>query len=164
MKSVLIRLGLAALGVAATLTWWTLHPGNSHTQSSDQIPSKVWTGGHTLAVEVESDAAATMRISFSQHDKPIGEQQTLETYEKIPAGARSWTIDVPSQVGGYIEIQAENPNVGDRLSMRIRVDGKLIDEQIEKLDAALQPNTAFFLQDHFDDYSNAASEAKGEDQ
>ena len=158
MKTLAIRAGLAVLGVAITLTWWTIHPGASHTQSSSHIPDKVWAGGNELEIEVDSSVAATMRVSFSQHDKPAGEQQTLETYEKIPAGTRTWTISVPARVGGYIEIEAENPNPGDRLAMKVKSNGKLVDQQTDKLEQALQSGTAFFLQIHFDDYSKADAE------
>ena len=158
MKTLAIRAGLAVLGVAITLAWWTIHPGDSHTQSSSHIPDKVWAGGNDLEIEVESSVAATMRVSFSQHDKPAGEQQTLETYEKIPAGARSWTISVPARVGGYIEIEAEKPNSGDKLAMKVKSNGKIVDEQAEKLEGPLQAGTAFFLQVHFDDYSKADAE------
>jgi hypothetical protein len=144
MKSLAIRAGLAVLGMAITLTWWTIHRGDSHSQSSSRIPDKVWSGGHTLEIEVESTSTATMRVSFSQHDKPAGEQQTLETYERIAAGTRSWTIDVPAHVGGYIEIEAEKPNPGDRLAMKVKSNGKLVDEQTEKLDQPLQSGYAFF--------------------
>jgi len=119
MKRLAIRAGFAVLGMAITLTWWTIHRGDSHTQSSSRIPDKVWSGGHTLEIEVESTSAATMRVSFSQHDKPAGEKQTLETYDKIAAGTRSWTINVPAHVDGYIEIEAEKPNPGDRLAMKV---------------------------------------------
>jgi len=163
MKRLAIRAGLAVLGMAITLTWWTIHRGDSHTQSSSRIPDKVWSGGHTLEIEVESTSAATMHVSFSQHDKPAGEQQTLETYEKIAAGARSWTIDVPAHVGGYIEIEAQKPNPGDRLAMKVKSNGKLVDEQTEKLDQPLQSGYAFFLQVHYDDYSNAGSEKEVSD-
>ena len=158
MKKLAIRAGLALLGMAMVLTWWTIHPGDSHTQSSSHIPDKVWSGGNTLEIEVESTVAATMRVSFSQHDKPAGEQQTLETYEKIAVGTRSWTISVPAKVGGYIEIEAEKPNPGDRLTMKVKANGKLVDEQTEKLEGPLQSGIAFFLQVHFDDYSKAGSE------
>ena len=159
MKSLLTRLGLAVLGVGLTLAWWTIHPGKSTTESSDRIPTVVGAGGHKLEIEAESDGAATMRISFSEHDKAIGEQKTLNSWEKFPSGSRSWAIDVPAHVGGYIEVGADHPNVGDRLSLRIRMDGKLIDEQMEKLDSPLQSGTAFFLQAYYEDYSNAAKEA-----
>ncbi len=79
MKKLAIRAGLAVLGMAITLTWWSMHRGDSHSQSSSRIPDKVWSGGNTLEIEVESTSAATMRVSFSQHDKPAGEQQTVET-------------------------------------------------------------------------------------
>jgi hypothetical protein len=163
MKKLVIRAGLAVLGMAITLTWWTIHPGSSHTQSSSHIPDKVWKGGHSLEIEVESSTAATMRVSFSQYDKPAGEQQTLETYEKIAAGTRSWTIEVPAHVGGYIEIQAETPSPGDKLSMKVKSNGKLVDNQTEKLEQALQAGYAFFLQVHFDDYSNADAEHEESD-
>lgn len=162
MKTLLVRIGLAVLGLALTLGWWTIHPGASHTQSSNHIPSKVWEGGHTLQVEVESTCAATMRIDFTQHDKPAGEQPSLESWEKIAPGGRSWSIAVPPHVGGYVEIEADSPKVGDRLSMRIRVDGKLIDEKMDKLDSPLPSGTVFAVQDHYDDYSNAGAEASGE--
>jgi len=74
-----------------------------------------------------------MRVSFSQHDNPAGEQQTVETYEKIAAGTRSWTIDVPAHVGGDIEIGADKPGY------------------------------VFFLQVHYDDYSKAGSEREESD-
>jgi len=163
MTKLAIRAGLAVLGMAITLTWWSMHPGDSHSQSSSRIPDKVWSGGHTLEIEVESTSAATMRVSFSQHDKPAGEQQTLETYEKIAAGARSWTIDVPAHVGGYIEIGADKPSPGDRLAMKVKSNGKLVNEQTEKLDQPLQSGYAFFLQVHYDDYSNAGSEREESD-
>ncbi len=160
MKKLAIRAGLAVLGMAITLTWWTMHRGDSHTQSSSRIPDQVWSGGHTLEIEVESTSRATMRVSFSQHDKPAGQQQTLETYEKIAAGARSY---VPAHVGGYIEIGADKPSPGDKLAMKVKSNGKLVNEQTEKLDQPLQSGYAFFLQVHYDDYSNAGSEREESD-
>jgi len=85
-----------------------------------------------------------MRVSFSQHDKPAGEQQTVETYEKIAAGTRSWTIDVPVHVGGYIEIGADKPSPGDRLAMKVKSNGRLVNEQTETLDQPLQSGYVFF--------------------
>ncbi len=159
MKKLAIREDLAVLGMAITLTWWTMHRGDSHTQSSSRIPDQVWSGGHTIEIEVESTSAATMRVSFSQHDKPAGQQQTLETYEKIAAGARSY---VPAHVG-YIEIGADKPSPGDKLAMKVKSNGKLVTEQTEKLDQPLQSGYAFFLQVHYDDYSKAGSEREESD-
>jgi hypothetical protein len=55
-----------------------------------------------------------------------------------------------------LELEATNPGVGAQLSMRIHMNEELVDEQSDKLEKALEPNTAFFVQDHFDDYSKAA--------
>jgi hypothetical protein len=79
----------------------------------------------------------------------------LETWTKVPAGTHSWTIDVPSGVGGYIELGAETPQIGDRLRFGIRVNDRVVSEQADTLREALQPGYAFFVQAHFEDYSTA---------
>jgi hypothetical protein len=154
-KRLLLRVGIALLGMVVTLTWWTIHKGGSSVQSSSRIPEKVLAGGHKLEVEIETSCPATMRISFDDLSKTSGEQQILQSWEKIPAGMKSWTIDVPAGLGGYIELGADGPQVGDKLTMRIKVNGVLVDEQSESLKEPLQPNTAFFLQQQFEDYSRA---------
>jgi hypothetical protein len=68
---------------------------------------------------------------------------------KNPAGTRSWSIDVPPGVGGYFEIEADHPCVGDKLTMHVKANGHAVDDQSEKLEQALQPGTALFLQDHY---------------
>jgi len=164
MKKLAIRLGLSVLGVAAVLTWWTIHPGPSHTQTASRIPASVWGGGPTkITVEVESSSAAHMDITFSDHSKPAGEQRSLETREMMAAGAgpKSWSVEVPNQVGGYLEFEADHPKAGDWLKWRVSFNGKLIKEEREVLDKDLEPNTAFFLQLYFDDYSKALDEMQG---
>jgi hypothetical protein len=156
MNKLLVRGGLSLLGISVTLAWWTYGPKGKQVPSESHIPSKVANGGQKLEIEADSSSAATMRVSFEQLDKPAGEQQLLESWEKIPAGKQSWSIDVPPGVGGYIELQADHPNVGDKITMRVRMNGNLVDEQTDSLEKPLEPNTAFFVQDHFDDYSQAA--------
>jgi hypothetical protein len=157
MTRLLIRAGVALLGMVIMLAWWTYGP-HKHTTvaSSSHIPAKVADGGQKLEIEINTSCPARMRVSFDQLGKPAGEQQLLQSWEDVPAGERSWTVDVPGGVGGYIELEATNPGVGAQLSMRIRMNGELVDEQSDKLEKALEPNTAFFVQDHFDDYSKAA--------
>ena len=58
MKKLTIRAGLAVVGIAITLTWWTIQRDDSHTQSSSRIPDKVWSGGHTLRIDVRQLFAA----------------------------------------------------------------------------------------------------------
>jgi hypothetical protein len=164
MRKLLIRGGLSLLGTALTLAWWTYGPhGNSAAAPVHYIPAKVGSGGQMLEVDAESTCAATMRVSFERLDKPAGEQILLDSSEKIPAGTKSWTIDVPAGVGGYIELDADHPNPGDTLTMRVHVNGKLADEQTDKLDGPLEPNTAFFVQDHYDDYAKAADQAEAQE-
>ena len=157
MKKLLLRLVLSVLGVVATLLWWTYHDSGSKVQSSSHIPAKVGEGGNQLVVEVEATTPSTLRVNFDDVRKPIGEQILLEAWEKVPVGPHSWTIDVPSGIGGYIEFEADRPNSGDTLTQRIKINGKEVDSQTDRLDGALQPNTAFFVQFHRNDFSNAES-------
>jgi len=161
MNRLLVRGGLSLLGIAVTLTWWTYGPKGKPAPTESHIPSKVGLGGQLLEIDAENSSAATMRVSFEQLDKPSGQQMLLDSWEKIPAGTRSWSIDVPSGVGGYIELEADHPNAGDKLTMRVHMNHKLVDDQSETLDKPLEANYAFFVQDHFDDYSKAA---QGEEQ
>jgi hypothetical protein len=158
MRKLLIRGGLSLLGTALTLAWWSYGPGpkGRPVPNENHIPSKVGIGGQMLEIDADSTSAATMRVSFERLDKPPGEQIILDSFEKIPAGKKSWSIDVPSGVGGYIELEADHPNVGDTLTMSVHMNGKLVDEQTDKLDQPLEPKSAFFVQDHYDDYSLAA--------
>ena len=158
MKKLILRLGLSALGIAATLLWWTYHDTGSSAQSMSHIPAKVGEGGNRLVVETETTTPSTFRITFDDLRKPVGQQILVESWEKIPAGPHSWTVDIPSGIGGYIELEADHPNSGDTLTQRIRINGKEVDSQSDRLDSALQPNTAFFVQFHRDDFSSAEAE------
>jgi len=161
MKNLVIRIGIAVLGMVITLTWWTIRKGDSHVQSVSKIPAKVWAGGHTLEVEAETSCAAKMSISFTDISKPIGEQPRLETLEKVGPGTYSWTIDVPEKVGGYIELDADAPQVGDALKIKVKVDGKYVGEDSDKLEKPLQAGYAFGVQRYYQDYSKAAPGESG---
>ena len=158
MKKLILRLGLSALGIAATLLWWTYHDTGSSAQSMSHIPAKVGEGGNRLVVETETTTPSTLRITFDDLRKPVGQQILVESWEKIPVGPHSWTVDIPGGIGGYIELEADHPNPGDTLTQRIRINGKEVDSQSDRLDSALQPNTAFFVQFHRDDFSSADAE------
>jgi hypothetical protein len=157
MKRILIRLGLSVLGTLVTLLWWTYHDKGSSAQSMSHIPAKVADGGNQLVIEVEGSTASTMRIDFEDLSKPSGQQILLNAWEKVPAGPHNWAVDIPSGVGGYIEFEADHPNPGDTLTQRVKVNGKEVDSQSERLDGALQPNTAFFVQFQRNDFSRADS-------
>src|SRR5215831_10325049 len=155
MKKLLLRLGLSVLGVVVTLWWWTYHDKGSSVPSVSHIPAKVAEGGTQLVVEAQASTPSTLRINFEDLHRPAGQQILLDAWEKIPSGPHLWTVDIPSGIGGYIELEADHPNPGDTLSQRIRINGKEVDSQTDRLDSALQPNTAFFVQFHRDDFSDA---------
>lgn len=160
MKRVLIRVGISVLGTVITLLWWTYHDKGSSVASSSHIPAKVAGGGNQLEVFAEASTASTMRIDFQDLSQPAGHQMLLQSWEKIPAGSRSWTVDVPSGVGGYIELDADHPNAGDTLTVKVKMNGKDVEHQTDRLDGALEPNTAFFVQFYHEDYSKTGSETE----
>ena len=155
MKRLLTRLGLSVLGTVLTLLWWTYHDKGSNAQSMSHIPAKFAAGGNQLVIEAEASTPSTLHIDFSDLSKPVGQQILLNASEKIPAGLHTWTVDIPSGIGGYIELEADHPSSGDTLTQRIKVNGKEVDSQTERLDGALRPNEAFFVQFQRDDYSQA---------
>lgn len=156
MKKMLVRLVLSALGVAVTLLWWTYRDRGSHAQSLEHIPAEIAGGGNQLEIEATASTAATLRITFEDVNKPAGQQILAEAWEKMPAGTHTWRVNVPAGVGGYIELNADQPNAGDTLSQRIKMNGKSLDEETERLDRPLEPNTAFFVQYHAEDFSAPA--------
>ena len=158
MNKLLLRVSLSALGCVAALLWWTYHDKGSTVQSSSRIPAKVAEGGNQLEVSVETSTPSTMRIDFNDIRKPSGQQMLLQSWEKIPAGSHTWTIDVPSGIGGYIELNADHPNSGDALTQRVKINGKQAFNQTDRLNGALEPNTAFFVQAYYEDYSKAYAE------
>lgn len=157
-KKLLTRGGFSLVGVAVALACWTYGSGRETTPSQDHIPAKVGNGGETLEIQAQSSSPATIRISFEDLRKPVGKQQLLESWETMTAGLKSCSIDVPPGVGGYIELDADQPNVGDWIAIRVHVNGRLVDTESDKLEQPLEANEAFFVQDHFDDYSQAGTE------
>ena len=157
-KNLLVRAGTAILAVAVMLVWWSIRGSDSNSTEVKGIPERVWAGGAgKLTVEVETTTAATMRVSFSE-EKEDGTGKSIHSHEEIPAGTKSWTIDVPAGVGGYVEITAINPQVGATLKWRILLNGQVVDEQSEALEKPLEPNWSFGLQQYFADYSKGTKE------
>lgn len=142
-------------GLALVLAWWTIRgPGDSNTETADHIPTVVWDGGAgSMTIHAESTCAVQMRVSFSEHPEDQGSPRLLETHEDVPAGSHSWTIDVPADVGGYVELSAPSPQPGDHLAWTIEVGGKTVDEQSDTLEKPLEQGYGFFLQSYFDEYA-----------
>jgi hypothetical protein len=85
-----------------------------------------------------------------------GDERSLETFEDVAAGHYRWPIDVPSDVGGTVELSAVDPKPGDELRWAVAVNGETVDEQSEALEKPLQQGYGFFLQAYFDDYASGA--------
>jgi hypothetical protein len=148
MVKTLVR---TVLGLVLVIGWWTI-TGNSISTAPDQdkIPTSVFGGGGAkLEIEAETTGAATMAVSFSDDS---GERH-LETYERVAAGTYRWSIDVPGEIGGYVELNADNPKAGDRLKFRIVSNGRTVFEDSDQLEQPLEPGYAFFVQAYFDDYA-----------
>ena len=151
-----IKVGVKALvrtvlGLALVLGWWTISGNRISTHpAEDKIPTRVFGGGAAkLEIEAETSTAATMAVSFSDDS---GERH-LETYERVAAGTYRWSIDVPSEIGGYVELNAEDPKAGDHLKFRILANGRPVFEDSDALEQPLEPGYAFFVQAYFDDYA-----------
>ena len=162
MNKLILRIGLSLLGMVATLLWWTYHDKGSNAQSVSHIPAKVAGGGNQMEISTEASTASTVRITFEDLRKPVGEQILIEAWEKIPAGAKTFTVDVPSGIGGYIELGADHPNPGDTVGASVKINGKEVEHQKDRLDSPLEPNTAFFVQFHYQDFSKATAEPAAE--
>ena len=154
MAGMLKKLGTTLLGMALMLGWWTIRgPGASDTETSSSIPSVVWEGGAgTLAIHAETSAPAQMRVSFYENSDS-DEARSLETWEDVAPGVHDWTISVPSDVGGYVEISATDPQPGATLAWTLEAGDRTVDEQSDRLEAPLEAGYGFFLQTYFEDYS-----------
>lgn len=151
MNRLLKRLLMMALSIAVTYVWYTIRGWNSDSETTDGIPTSVWGGGGgQMTIEVRSTCPTRFAISFSTE-----EDDELDASEELEPGPYSWTIDVPRRAGGYIDFTAVEPKVGDQLTWRILLNGKVIDEQFDELTEPLEDGYAFGLQAYYDDYSTA---------
>jgi hypothetical protein len=144
----------SVLGLVLVLGWWTFTGNSISTQKAvDKIPASVFGGGAAqVEIEAETTTAARMMVGFSDESG----ERNLESYEDVPAGTYRWAIDVPNDVGGYIELNAVAPKAGDRIKFRILSNGHTVFEDQDELVQPLEPGYAFFVQAYIDDY------AKGE--
>jgi len=150
----------SAAGLALVLGWWTLTgpPDDPNHESESRIPSAVWGGGGgTLSIEADTTSAAQMRVSFGEKGDE-GDERSLDSWEDVAAGHYSWTIDVPSGVGGYVELSAVDPKQGDELRWTVAVNGESVDEQSDRLEGPLEKGYAFGLQTYFDEYASGTLE------
>jgi hypothetical protein len=158
MQALIKRVVFGLLGVVVMIAYWTF-TGSGDSSEIKGIPAKVGLGGGgTLAIQIESTTPARFSIGFDDDDKH------QEYWAPVAAGTQTWAIDVPKNSGGYIELNAENPKVGDKLSWKITLNGETVDEQNETLEKALTSGYAFFLQSFYDDYSSISAPSARDDE
>jgi hypothetical protein len=149
MQNILKRAILAVLGVAVMIAWWTFTGDPGSNDQVKGIPASVWEGdGGTLAVEVETTSPARFSISFGDE-----KDRSMTAWTTVDAGSHTWSLEIPRGAGGYIELGAEDPKVGDKLQWKITLDGNTVEEQSETLSEPLKSGYAFFLQSYYEDYS-----------
>ena len=153
MTGLLKRGALTILGVAVTLGFWTVRDWvtDSASASLSHIPEKVWNGGGgEVVVEVETSSKARVSASFETNGS---DQEYLETWERVGPGIHNYTIDVPANVGGMVEVSSEDPKVGDKVRIAVKVGGNIVGEDEATLDEPLKPGYGFFAQVTLDDYA-----------
>jgi hypothetical protein len=151
------RLVLGVLGVAVTLGFWTVKGWfvEDADATMKHIPAKVWDGGGgTVTIESESTEAARVYVSF-ETNLPIDDagHKYLETWERVEPGFHAFKIEVPPGVSGTAEVDVENPKVGSKARVAVRVNGEVAIEDRQELTEPLKPGWAFAAQVQLEDYA-----------
>jgi len=150
MEALLGKLVRTVVGVAICIGIWTVQDrirggGDS---ASDNIPRQVWGGGAgSVTIEAEANQPAVLSASFEEGD------DFMETWQKIPAGKHSFTIDVPADVSGSVELRIDDPEVGATIKLSMTQDGRLLGESFKRLDAPLEPGWGFASGIGVEDYA-----------
>ncbi|HEV8200095.1 MAG TPA: hypothetical protein VGS03_08745 [Candidatus Polarisedimenticolia bacterium] len=157
MGSFAKRLVLSALGVVVMLGSWTVKGWfvEDANATMKHIPDKVWDGGGgTITVETDSTEAARVYVSF-ETNVAIDDagHKFLETWERVEPGFHAFRIEVPPGVSGTAEVDVENPKVGSKARVAVRVNGEIAIEDKQELTEPLKPGWAFAAQVELEDYA-----------
>lgn len=157
MGSFAKRLVLGVLGVAVTLGFWTVKGWfvDDANATMKHIPEKVWDGGGgTIVVETESTEAARVSVTFETNTRiDSADHKFLETWERVEPGFHAFKIDVPPGVSGTAEVDVENPKVGSKARVAVRVGGEIAVEDKQLMTEPLKPGWAFAAQVQLEDYA-----------
>ena len=164
MNSLLKKVLTSAAGLVLVLAFWTVEGkifgSGSTTTTVEKIPSKVWEGGGTtLTIETDSSDPAILTAFFESTTKTNGTPvRSLDTYEKIAAGHHTFTVDVPDAVGGNLELKAQSPKPGSRLTWTVRAGDRVVKDETDTLNEPLRANEAFFVTADVVDFSRPEAE------
>lgn len=154
MNRLIVRGAITVLGMVVMLGWWTLtgNRGSNKTSSIGKMPAKIFGGGgKQIVIEVDVTGPAELGFMGDLPRKPNGEQAMEEDSEPITAGTHSWTIELAPHASGTFDLRALNPQVGNRMSWTVKVDGKEIAHETDTLDKPLGPHEAQGLQVRVED-------------
>ncbi len=166
MLDKLVRKVLGAVaGVIVCIAIWTIQDrltgGGDNTAKS--IPAEVWGGGGgVVTIKAEASEPAIISASFENHlaiDDP--KHEYFESWQEIPAGEHTFTINVPNNVGGSVEMRMVKPSVGAKMKITILVDDRVVSESFERLEEPLEPGYGFFTGIDLEDYARGKLAEEG---
>ncbi len=155
MDTLLKKVARAAIGVAICIGIWTIQGrlSGGGGGASDNIPRQVWGGGGGLVtIEAEANQPAVLSASF-ESTVPYDDREFMETWQKIPAGKHTFTIDVPANVSGSVELRIDDPDVGATIKLSMAQDGTVLGESSKQLDQPLEPGWGFAAGVEVEDYA-----------
>jgi hypothetical protein len=155
METLVKKVAGAVVGVAICIGIWTIQDrlSGGASNASDNIPRQVWGGGGGLVIiEAEANQPAVLAASF-ESTVPYDDREFLETWQKIPAGKHTFSIDVPANVSGSVELRIDDPGVGATIKLSMVQDGTVLSESSKQLDKPLQPGWGFAAGVEVEDYA-----------
>jgi hypothetical protein len=155
METLLRKLVGAVVGVVICIGIWTVKDRlfGGGDGASDNIPRQVWGGGAGMVtIEAEANQPAVISASF-ESNPAVGDGEFLETWQKIPAGKHVFTIDVPTNVSGLVELRIDEPTVGAEIKLSMVQEGRVLTESSKHLDKPLEPGWGFAAGVEVEDYA-----------
>ena len=156
--NILVRRVLRAIGgVLICIVIWTVQDrlSGGGSQSADAIPAEVWGGGGSVVtIEAEASAPASISASFD-NNRAIddSDHEYLETWQELDAGPHTFNISIPPDVSGSVWLRIDKPDVGATIKLAVKVDGKLVKEDFDRLEAPLEAGYGFSIGIELDDYA-----------
>jgi hypothetical protein len=154
----IIRKVIGAIGgVLICIAIWTIQGKltGGDNDIMESIPRQVWGGGSPVTLEVEASEEAYVSASFETNNISMGDpgHEFLESWQKVPAGKHTFDIDVPANVSGSVWVRVDKPNLGAKVHLALRSNGKLVGEDEMTLDKPLEPGYGFSAGLDVDDYA-----------
>ncbi len=154
------KLVMTVAGVAVMLAYWSIKArfssGDDPSVKSGSIPAKVLGGGGGLIdIEAEASGEGVVSVIFESNNDGVGDNQHkfVETWEKISPGVHNYTIDVPPNMGGSIEVRMDDPPVGSKVRATFKLHGSTVAEDIQTLPEPLKPGYGFTAHVQVEDYT-----------